>query len=360
MSFHMFLYLKRTGEGNCRLVGFCEMALCKEQHRIVNDFFVAMKPWRCINWTSCNLVMKPSRIDGAWWWICPAWFSHASGGSAAQVQTWKLKANLCLMIRWQAEEKLDWPPCQFWHLVCVPDKYWTLALTVGGSNWLASNKRIQTFYGLIMFGDFSFFFFFWLGPDLFLCSDIMACKPLDRTQQIISGAHAHKSSEASAPVSQLLTLVNQFRAENWSILSIRPLMPLSSDSNGKLKQLEPNSASFCSGPDLECKLQLLKYVSESFFSQAVCFYCCGSAALKLISLEILNNVLLPLAERLMPSSCLVSSRKSDWAIVGFSDILSSKRPHALDRHGLSALNLLFDIVASSNCDSKSLCFSLVR
>lgn len=90
-----------------------------------------------------------------------------------------------------------------------------------------------------------------MGPDLFLCSDVTACKPLYRTQQIIAGAHAHKSSEASPPVSPLLTLVNQFTAENCYILSIRPLMQLSSGSNGKLQQLKLNGASFCSRPDLQ-------------------------------------------------------------------------------------------------------------
>lgn len=85
-----------------------------------------------------------------WRKYCPARFSHTSPSLKegwAQVQTWKLKANLCLMIRWQAGKKVDWPPCRCWHLVCVADKHWTLARfgSVSGSNCLTSNKRIEFF-----------------------------------------------------------------------------------------------------------------------------------------------------------------------------------------------------------------------
>lgn len=173
------------------------------------------------------------------------------------------------MIRWQAGKKAHWPSCQCWHLVCVADKYWTLSPTVKGSNCLTSNKRSQTFYGSMMSRVAGDFLFLGMGPDLFLCSDIMACKPLYRTQQIITGARAHKSSEASTPVSQLLTVVNQFRAGKWFILSIRPLMQLSSDNNGKLKQFKLSSASFCSQPDLQWKLQFQKCGSLSLTSCVV-------------------------------------------------------------------------------------------
>lgn len=136
----------------------------------------------------------------------------------AQVQTWKLKANLCLMIRWQAGKRADWPPCRCWHLVCVADKHWTLARfgSVSGSNCLTSNKRIEFFMDQWCSGDggWGLWFLFILGDGsiLILWHFTRLSKSSPHTC-----AHTHKSSEACPPLSQLLTVVNQFRAENWSI-----------------------------------------------------------------------------------------------------------------------------------------------